>query len=381
MPANKIVNNPFVYGKVVKGEQFVNRINERNELITEIENHTNIIMFAPRRYGKTSLIMQTFDDLHKKRKNFTGLYFDFYRINSREKFLNMLASVYAKNSGLTLEKLINVFRNTFKGIVPSISVDQMGNPSVELKLTQQVTNSSMEEALNLPKKLADSGKLVAVLFDEFQEITALNGNDFQKELKSVLQYHNNVSYIFCGSKYHLFNDIFTHINSPLYNMGKMIYLKTIPEDKYVHFLLKPLKKLNNGFKSIHISQIYQLAGGIPYYVQMLAHELYNLCLLNQNLDPVKLIEQSNQKIISDKNEEFLIIYENLNLSSKKCLDIVLANQGKNLFTSETLNKNQLASSTLKKALNTLIERGIINRENGSYYFQDVFFKQWIERRL
>ena len=381
MPANKIIHNPFVYGKVVKGAQFVNRVNERNELITEIENHTNIILFAPRRYGKTSLIMQIFDDLHKKHKNFTGLYFDFYCINSKEKFLNMMASVYAKNSGLTLEKLINVFRNTFKGIVPSISLDQIGNPSVELKFTAPVDNSAMEDALNLPKKLADSGKLVAVFFDEFQEITALNGNDFQKELRSVLQYHSNVSYIFCGSKHHLFNEIFTHINSPLYNIGKMIYLKTIPENEYIQFLLKPLKKLNNSFKPEHISQIYQLAGGIPYYVQMLAHELYNLCLLNQNLDPVKLIEQSNQKIISDKNEEFLIIYENLNLSSKKSLDIILVNQGKNLFTSETLSKNQLASSTLKKALNSLIERGIINRENGNYYFQDVFFKQWLERRL
>ena len=61
-----IQTNPFVFGKIVTGKNFINRKNERNEIAVEIENSMNIILYAPRRYGKTSLIMQVYDDLKKK---------------------------------------------------------------------------------------------------------------------------------------------------------------------------------------------------------------------------------------------------------------------------------------------------------------------------
>ena len=64
----------------------------------------------------------------------------------------------------------------------------------------QMHFDSFEEIMNLPQKLAEKGYVVCVVFDEFQEIIRLNGNDFQRELRSVIQHHSNVSNIFCGSK-------------------------------------------------------------------------------------------------------------------------------------------------------------------------------------
>jgi len=43
------MKNPFVYGEAVSGEQFCNRVNEINELITDIKNGLNIIIFSPGR--------------------------------------------------------------------------------------------------------------------------------------------------------------------------------------------------------------------------------------------------------------------------------------------------------------------------------------------
>ena len=91
----KLITNPFVYGKVVTGKDFINRIQERRELLNEIENSMNIVLYAPRRYGKTSLVMQVYDDLKKKHKNFCGLVVDFYQVNSREKFLPSLTTILA----------------------------------------------------------------------------------------------------------------------------------------------------------------------------------------------------------------------------------------------------------------------------------------------
>ena len=106
MRSAKLNTNPFVFGKIVTGKDFINRSRERIEIAKEIENSMNIVLYAPRRYGKTSLVMQVFHDLKKKHKNFCGLVVDFYQVSSREKFLSLLASEYAAKSGYSIEKIV-----------------------------------------------------------------------------------------------------------------------------------------------------------------------------------------------------------------------------------------------------------------------------------
>jgi hypothetical protein len=49
------MENPFVYGKVVRGKYFADREAEIAELVNDIASGQNVIVFSPRRYGKTSL--------------------------------------------------------------------------------------------------------------------------------------------------------------------------------------------------------------------------------------------------------------------------------------------------------------------------------------
>jgi AAA+ ATPase superfamily predicted ATPase len=83
--------NPFAFGKIVKGKQFFNRKVEKIELIKDINDHQNIILYAPRRYGKTSLILNVFDDIKRKNKRFAGFYIDFYKINTVGDFLTAMS--------------------------------------------------------------------------------------------------------------------------------------------------------------------------------------------------------------------------------------------------------------------------------------------------
>jgi len=52
------LKNPFVYGETVSGDNFCDRSLETKELVTDVKNGQNVIIFSPRRYGKTSLIKQ-----------------------------------------------------------------------------------------------------------------------------------------------------------------------------------------------------------------------------------------------------------------------------------------------------------------------------------
>jgi hypothetical protein len=157
-------------------------------------------------------------------------------------------------------------------------------------------------------------------------------------------------------------------------------LNEIEEKYYLKFMVEHMQRVHPTFDTAAVSEIYHLANGIPYYVQMLAHETYNLALLNKDSVPLDLVNMAVENIISNKNDEFLIIYENLNRSSKISLDIVIRNNGRGLFRKELLAEGQIAASTLKKALDTLVDKGIIYKSDANYYFQDIFFENWLMKR-
>ncbi|MBC8526817.1 MAG: hypothetical protein H8D22_08175, partial [Candidatus Cloacimonetes bacterium] len=63
------MKNPFVYGEAVTGENFSNRKEELCEITRDLEDCERIFLISPRRYGKTSLIMNALENLRTK-----GLY-------------------------------------------------------------------------------------------------------------------------------------------------------------------------------------------------------------------------------------------------------------------------------------------------------------------
>ena len=60
----------------------------------------------------------------------------------------------------------------------------------------------------LPQRIAKKrGHRVVVALDEFQEITELGGTKLEKILRSHIQMHDSVSYLFAGSKRHVLTDM------------------------------------------------------------------------------------------------------------------------------------------------------------------------------
>lgn len=322
-------------------------------------------------------MLRVFEDLKQQFPEFIGLYIDFYYVYSREKFLRLLSREYGRKTGWTLEKIVSFFTDVVKNVQPVISLDAEGNPQLELSLSQSTRPGAFDEIVGLPARLAEQGKLVCVLFDEFQEIVRLNGHDFQRELRSIIQHHSHVSYIFCGSKQHLISQIFSRQDSPLYNIGKMKSIAKIPADDFVRFIAEEVKTVQPEFDHDAALAVYNEANGIPYFVQMLAYEYFNLALLNKDSSPETLLEYAIMNILGERNEEYTAVWERLSPAQKKTIEIVMQTDGRNLFRKDNLASYQMAASTLKKALNVLVEKGVLLRAEQQYEFVDVFFMKWL----
>ena len=55
--------NPFRYGDLALDDAFTDRVRELQELKADMRNGQNVVVFAPRRYGKSSLIWRASHEL------------------------------------------------------------------------------------------------------------------------------------------------------------------------------------------------------------------------------------------------------------------------------------------------------------------------------
>ncbi|MCP4751651.1 MAG: hypothetical protein GY866_12210 [Proteobacteria bacterium] len=95
---------------------------------------------------------------------------------------------------------------------------------------------------------------------------------------------------------------------------------------------------------------------------------------------MEAIEKTEQKILDNRSAEFIAVWDFLTLNQKKAMKLLIVTGGEGVFVAESLVKLGLKSaSTAKKALDALIKKELVNR-NESYQIQDVMLKKWVEKK-
>lgn len=84
--------NPFKYGTVVEEPFFFDRQDELKQIVETLKGGNNLVLYAPRRYGKTSLVIKAMREMEND--GYQCIYLDFMTIYSRESFIE----TYTKKS-------------------------------------------------------------------------------------------------------------------------------------------------------------------------------------------------------------------------------------------------------------------------------------------
>ena len=113
--------NPFIMRVIPSDYPFANRIQELKELSSHARNKANVVVFAPRRFGKTSLVKKIQANL--KQDGFITIYTDFFMVASVDDVAERIArSVYSIlhkresffQKGARYLKTFKTFRPVFK---------------------------------------------------------------------------------------------------------------------------------------------------------------------------------------------------------------------------------------------------------------------------
>ena len=357
--------NPFKFGSVVSENYFTDRQEEYEKLLQIIASSNHIIMIAPRRFGKTSLVNKAVTNTKRP-----VIWLDLQLLTNVNDFasqlLKQLFKVYPFEK---LKFMISKFR-----IVPTLSIDPVTS-NVDVSFQPRMDSFvHLEDVLNLIEKLGEEKKRPIVVFDEFQELLALE-KSLDKQLRSVIQFHKNVNYVFLGSAESMMKQIFEHKKSPFYHFGVLFTLNKIPYSDFYSFLQSRFAGITD--KSTEIAEkILDFSRCHPYYTQQLAFHIW------LNLERKTYSENTINDTISDivilHDNDFERLWNTFNNTDKKVL-IELAFTQTNLLSASVLYKNSSASSTTFSALKRLTEKGILIKiEN--YEIDDPFFKNWIVKK-
>ncbi len=360
-------DNPFRFGTVVDGKYFTDREDEQSEIRSYLKGENHLIIISPRRFGKTSLIRKILAGSDRR-----FIYLDMQLVLSEEDFAaQLLKRIYRIYPVQKLKSYIKSFR-----IIPSVIMNPVtGEVDISFRPGSRDL-APLEDVLNLIEKLGKPGDKTIVVLDEFQDIFRI-GTGLDRMLRSVIQVHKNMNYIFLGSSESMIREIFEKKNSPFYRFGTLYPLGKIPEDKFRLFLEYNFTGVVSD-PGVVSGDILKITRSHPYYTQQLAFMTWEF--LNRTGQAEGIAEKAADEIVRSHDNDFELLWNTLNRTDM----IVLAGMSESDASplSEEFRKlsGTGASSTVFSALQRLIKKGMVIKDGTDYFIDDPFFRRWIRYR-
>jgi len=379
------MENPFVYGKVARGEFFADREAESEELMADIASGQSVIIFSPRRYGKTSLILEVLD--RARGEGLLAVYLDLFKVTSEEGFIATYAKELAKLQSGGVRSVLRSLRELLPRLVPKVVLkSEKAGVEVEFEFDPRSERAPLLDDLfdAVATIGTKSGKRAVVVFDEFQEIADWDGaGNVERQMRAHFQLHQSVSYIFMGSKRHLMQGIFQSKNRPFYRFGKHFPLGKIPRNEFAAFIQKRFGETGVQVVGPVTDEILNVTEDHPYYTQLLCHILWDRTREARAVTTDD-VSSALQKVFLREAHAFHDLWDMLPLKVRQLL-VALAkeeNSQVQVYSSDFLQKHNLGSaSSVQRAVSRLMIEEILEKLTGGYQFTDIFFKRWIRNEV
>jgi len=364
------MENPFKFGGLVTGKDFVDRESEIAEIVKEIRSGTNLLLFSHRRMGKSSLLMEI---MRRHRGEFLFVYVDLYGVATKTRMVEVFMSALVGSTYGGLKKVVAGIKDILKGSRFRLVVNERGEPGIEFSLGEP-TMPEIQDVLDLPEQIAKKRrKRVVIIFDEFQEIGLLDGAALLKAMRARIQTHKHVSYVFAGSKKHLLLRMFEEREGAFFKSAKPMELGPIPRADFEKFLIDRFAAAGGRFGTEAARAIVEAGKGNPYYVQQIAHELFNMSVRPRWPED---FETAVTATLIHQSPAFFTLWDSLKSQMQRRYLVAIAREPATARGSEFIERHRLKSAShVQKAMRQLDARGVT--EGGEIV--DPMFALWLKK--
>jgi AAA+ ATPase superfamily predicted ATPase len=365
----------FEYGKPVHGKNFFDRTEMKKKIKSFIENGADFMIKAPRRYGKTSLIVEMLGDR-------PYIYLDFRRVPRLSLIPEQLIDqgyemlgikgffVKAKSNALSLVKEVRLSAKA------NIDIVEFGAEAILEADEKRGDCERLIDALSIVDEIGKSlGQKIVIVYDEFQDIKKLDcgDSDILEVLRGTLQHKEYLHSIFLGSIESIMTDIFENKKSPFFNYCRKVSLEP--------FDLKELnKELQRAFKEKKM--IFEHSKDLEDIILRLRGHPANTMLTMQSL--YYLMLEKGQELIKTKDVHKAFeraYYEQLDLVTQYISEMKSKKHYHDVMYRMAREEEQiLTSQALFQVRKGLVNIGfLIQKDKDNYMIVDSFLEEYLRR--
>jgi len=369
------VTEPFKFGCIVEDEHFCPRPELQRELTRYVRGGQNLVLQGERRRGKSSLIVKSVRDI----RGMGLLYVDLLGIETRADFCRRVVEGIAE-----LDRSRSFVRKTVALLAqlrPLVTVDaNTGAPSFSIDVRAAAGPNGISTVMSMVAAHAKERKL-CVVFDEFQDILDLgDSSQVLAELRGRIQFLSGTSFVFLGSVRNQMSEIFAHPKSPFFKSALEIDVSEIDRGTFVRFLADRFRGAKRKVEESFVGELFDSVGGVPGDVQELCDALWSVTDSGDSVTAANL-DSAYCHIFAHEGSSYEIYLRQLTLQQRKVLRALATVGGEHTLSNEFRDQSGIHNaSSIKKALQRIVELGHAYYYRGSYRFANPFFREWVIRR-
>jgi hypothetical protein len=365
---------PFRFEGPVGPELLIDRRDELLLLARRAADRVNVRLVAPRRFGKSSLLLA-----HAAQLRETGwrtAHVDLSRVTDLTDVARRVAGAYADLDRGWSHAHIG-------GLLTRLGVS-LGTGGAAVTLGPRPMTAAPELAeevlyrvLDLPKTLWDDGGTpTLVAFDEFQDLLVAR-RDLDGLLRSRIQYHGDAAaYVYAGSEPSMMRELFDERERPLFGQADPLALGTLPTDAAFEDLAGRFaaEGLDPGQA---LGELIAFSGGHPQRMMLLSYllaEELTQGAAGTNATAARVVDEA----LVRTQPAHQALWSQLGRSERVVLGAVADGVAP---TSRALAaEHQLARRTLDLAAKRLADQGHLVRERVGARVIDPLLAEWLRRR-
>ena len=373
--------NPFTFGALALDEAFTNREAELRELGRDLRNGQDVLVYAPRRYGKSSLVLRAAQ--RAIRGGVLVGYCDLMRTPTKERLAAALAKTIYSDletaAGQALERATRLFRGL--RITPTMEVDPIDGSLrfvFHAGRRRAAIDDTIEALLMLPGQIAaERGRRAALVFDEFQEIVTIDRH-YPNLMRAVFQEQPEVAHVYLGSKRHILERIFDDANEPFWRSAKRLEIGPIPAAEFGGFLRRRFEGTEKAIDDDALARLLEATGGHPYGTQELAYFLWEL-VPTGHFARLGDVETALAQVLRSEHNHFAKLWDDAPHAQRLVMLALAEEPTGSLYSADYAERHDLPPKpALQRAIGALVTKEIAARDaDRAYRIVEPFFADWL----
>jgi hypothetical protein len=358
-------------GNPVTGSAFIGRETEIGQIIALLKMGQSVVILAPRRFGKTSLVLEILRRMARK-KDYTALV-DVFATPTIPLLSTHIVEAVLKN-----HKADKIFTKSRHSAMQMIRNARLKAVLDEFEFILGFAEKEPDpwqllgDSIDFIDRFATKhNRVLHCAFDEFGDVRKLDGDKIIKLFRSKIQQHKHATYLFSGSYESVMNAIFVTRSSPFYRFARIIRLGYIDRKAFIGQFEKHFRGQGITNHQDLSSRILNFTHGHPYYSQLALQETLIFHTLNNRLPS---FPELSEILLNIERSYLEKTWEEL-AGKKESVSAVLA-----VLRSEKGIYKALQQQALNpyRALQALVNSGVLSRtESDGYRLNDPLLEHWI----